>query len=128
MIKAIKTKQQYNKAVKRIYELMQEELKQNSAELNELDVLSILVEKYEEDNFPIELPDPIEAIRFRMEQLGLTAKDMTQYMGYSSRVSEIFKRKRALTLDMINRLHNELNIPAEVLLKRTVNKAGAKNL
>ncbi len=128
MIKAIKTKSQYDKTVKRIYELMQKELRQNSAEFNELEVLSILVEKYEEDNFPVDLPDPIEAIKFRMEQLGLTAKDMTQYMGYRSRVTEVFKRKRALTLDMINKLHNELNIPAEVLLKRTVKMTGTKNL
>lgn len=122
MIKAIKTKLQYDSAVKRIYDFIQKDLKQNSSEFNELEVLSILVEKYEEDNFSVDLPDPIEAIKFRMEQLGLTAKDMIQYMGYRSRVSEVFKRKRALTLDMINRLHNELNIPAEVLLKKTVKK------
>lgn len=117
MIKAIKSKRDYDKAIGRIYELMQMQLKSGSEELNELDVLSVLVEKYEQDHFPIAPPDPIEAIKFRMEQLGLVQKDMVVYFGYPSRVSEVLKKKRPLTMEMVRKLHTRLNIPAEVLIK-----------
>jgi len=118
MLKAIKTKAQYNRAVTRIYGLMQKKLKARSPELNELEVLSILVEKYEEDTFPIDPPNPIEAIKFRMEQLGLAQKDMTPYLAYASRVSDMLRGRRPLTIEMIRKLHEKLNIPAEVLIKR----------
>ena len=117
MFKAIKTKTQYNKAVQRIYRLMQNDLKARLPEMDELEVLSILVEKYEEENYPIGPPDPIEAIKFRMEQLGLDQKDMVPYLGYPSRVSDILNGRRQLTVDMIKKLYEELNIPAEVLIK-----------
>ncbi len=117
MLKAIKTKTEYNKAVQRIYNLIQKELKAHSPEMDELEVLSILAEKYEEDNFLIGPPDPIEAIKFRMEQLGLAKKDMVAYLGYSSRVSDILHGRRPLTIEMIRELHEGLNIPAEVLIK-----------
>ena len=117
MIKAIKTKKDYNYAVNRIYELMQKDLKTSSNEMNELDVLSVLVEKYEEEHFPIASPDPIEAIKFRMEQMGLIQKDMIAYLGYPSRVSDILNRRRPLTIEMVKKLHNGLKIPAEVLIK-----------
>jgi len=117
MIKAIKTKTDYNNAVRRVYELMQKNLKAHSDEMNELDVLSVLVEKYEEEHFPIGSPDPIEAIKFRMEQMGLIQKDMVAYLGYPSRVSDILNKRRPLTIDMVKKLHHYLKIPAEVLIK-----------
>ncbi|MEO1256360.1 MAG: helix-turn-helix domain-containing protein, partial [Bacteroidota bacterium] len=80
------------------------------------EVLSILIEKYEDEHYPIEAPDPIEAIKFRMEQMDMSKKDLAQVLGYKSRVSEIFSRKRKLTLKMIRNLHVKLKIPYESLL------------
>ncbi len=81
-----------------------------------MEVLATLVEAYEDKNFRIDPPDPIEAIQFRMEQLGLTRKDLEPYIGSRGRVSEILGRKRAMSLTMIRKLHRGLGIPAEVLL------------
>ena len=117
MIKAIKTKTDYKKAVHRIYGLLQKYLKSRSDEMNELDVLSVLVEKYEEEHFPIDAPDPIEAIKFRMEQMGLRQKDMVAYFGFASRVSDVLSGRRPLTIGMVKKLHDKLNIPAEVLIQ-----------
>lgn len=116
MLKPIRTKKEYRAALERIYELMQAELKVNSKEYDELDLLSILVEKYEETHFPIELPDPIEAIKFRLEQLNLEPSDLIPIIGSKSRTSEILNRKRKLSLSMIRSLHNKLNIPASSLI------------
>ncbi len=116
MLKPIKNNEQYQDALERIYNLMQEDLKEGSRESDELEVLSILVEKYEDDNSPIAPPTPIEAIKFKMEQSGLKEKDMVQYLGYRSRVSEIFSGKRKLSLKMIKTLHRQLGIPAGSLL------------
>ena len=85
--------------------------------MNELDVLSILVEKYEEEHFPIEAPDPIEAIKFRMEQMGLLQKDMVAYFGYASRVSDVLSGRRPITIEIIKKLHEKLNINAEVFIR-----------
>ncbi|MCJ7529879.1 MAG: ImmA/IrrE family metallo-endopeptidase [Anaerolineales bacterium] len=90
----------------------------SSPEGEELELFSILIEKYEEEHFPIDLPDPIEAIKFRMEQYGLTRKDLEQYIGSQSKVSEILNRKKPLSLAMIRSLHKGLEIPAEVLLQK----------
>lgn len=90
-----------------------------SPEEEDLELFSILIEKYEEERFPIELPDPIEAIKFRMEQQGLTRKDLEQYVGSQSKVSETLNRKKPLSLAMIRSLHKGLGIPAEVLLEKT---------
>ncbi len=79
-------------------------------------MLSILIEKYEEENYPIESPDPVEAIIFRMEQMGMTKKELAEVIGYKSRVSEIFSRKRKLTLKMIRNLHDKMKIPYESLI------------
>ena len=79
-------------------------------------MLALLVEKYEEDKYPIEAPDPIEAIKFRMEQQGLTARDLEPFIGPSGRVSEVLNRKRRLSLRMVKSLHDGLNIPYESLL------------
>jgi HTH-type transcriptional regulator/antitoxin HigA len=81
-----------------------------------LEVLATLVERYEAEHFPLDLPDPIEAIKFRMEQAGLSASDMQPYLGNLNRVYEVLNRKRGLSLAMIRRLNRELKIPAEVLI------------
>lgn len=81
-----------------------------------LEVLATLVERYEAEHFPLDLPDPIEAIQFRMEQAGLSASDMQPYLGNLNRVYEVLNRKRGLSLAMIRRLNRELKIPAEVLI------------
>ncbi len=84
---------------------------------DELEVLGILIEKYEAGHFPIHMPDPIEAIKFRMEQMGYSQTDLARVVGLKSRASEILNRKRKLTLEMIRQLHSGLNIPTEVLIQ-----------
>jgi HTH-type transcriptional regulator/antitoxin HigA len=79
-----------------------------------LEILSILIDRYENENHPIEMPDPIEAIKFRMEQMGMKQKDLAEVVGFKSRESEILNRKRKLTLDMVKKLHTILHIPTEV--------------
>ena len=113
-IKAIKTEQDYNQALKRLEEIFHSPV--NTEVGDEAEVLSILIEKYEDEHYPIEAPDPIEAIKFRMEQMGLTKKDLALILGYKSRVSEIFIRKRKLNLKMIRNLHTKLKIPYESLI------------
>lgn len=110
----IKTDEDYQKALKRLEEIF--EAPNETPEGDEAEVLSILIEKYEDEHFPIGPPDPIEAIKFRMEQLDMTNRDLAKIIGYKSRVSEIFNRKRKLTLPMIRKLHDELKIPYEALL------------
>lgn len=113
-IRPIKTAQDYNSALKRIEELWG--AKKDTPEGDELDLLITLVESYEMKHYPIAPPDPIDAIKFRMEQMGMTKDDMVQYLGSQSRVSEILNRKRKLTLKMVKSLYKGLKIPAEVLL------------
>lgn len=114
-IKPIKTEQDYQKAIARIEELWG--AKKDTAEGDELDLLATLVEVYEMRNYPIAPPDPVDAILFRMEQMGMSKADMIPYLGSQSRVSEILNRKRKLTLNMVKTLYKELKIPAEVLLE-----------
>lgn len=114
-MKPIHTEEEYETALVRAEELF--DSKKGTSEGDELEVLLILIDKYEKDNFPIDLPDPIEAIKFRMEQLQLKPKDLADLIGYKSRVSEILNRKRKLTLDMIRKLHVNLNIPTDVLVQ-----------
>lgn len=116
MLKPIRTKKEYAAALERVYELIQKDLKPNSKEYDELDLLTILIEKYEENNFPIGLPDPIEAIKFKLEQLNLGTNALVQIIGSKSRTSEILNRKRKLNLSMIRALHDKLNIPASSLI------------
>ncbi len=116
-IKVIKTEEDYEKALSRIDELM--DAKAGTEEMDELEVLLALVEIYEDKHYPIGLPDPVEAIKFRMEQLGLTQKDMVPYFGTKSKVSEVLSGKRQLTLAMMRSLNRNLGIPAEVLLKES---------
>ncbi|MBR4375138.1 MAG: DNA-binding protein [Treponema sp.] len=113
--KLIKTEEDYNLAMKRIDELFDAE--EGTPECDELELLVALVELYEKERFPIESPDPVEAIKFRMEQENLTNEDMIQYFGSKSRISEIFSHKRNLSIAMIRKLVTGLRIPAEVLLR-----------
>ena len=114
-IKPIKTKAAYRAALKEIDSLML--ARPNTAEGDRLDVLVTLVEAYERKHFPMDLPDPVEAIKFCMEQRALTPKDLVPMVGGLNRVYEILNRKRPLTLRMIWRLHQGLGIPAESLIR-----------
>ena len=114
-IKPIKTELDYNNALKRLEIIF--DAKKGTKEGDELEILSILIEKYEKEKYPIEMPDPIEAIKFRMEQLGMKQKDLAEVVGFKSRVSEILNKKRKLTIEMIRNLSNKLNIPSEVLIQ-----------
>ena len=96
----------------------------DSPEGERLDVLTTLVEAYEAKHYPMELPDPVEAIKFEMERRGLTVKDLEPMIAKSNRVYEILNHKRSLTLKMIWKLHEELGIPAESLIKPPRAKAG----
>lgn len=113
-VQPIKTEKDYNVAISRIEDLWG--AKKDTPQGDELDILITLVESYEMKHYPIAPPDPIDAIKFRMEQTGITKADMVQYLGSQSRVSEILNRKRSLSLKMIKTLYKELKIPAEVLL------------
>lgn len=113
-IKPINSPKDHRAALKQIADLW--DAPPGSPALDALEVLSILVESYEARAFPFDDPDPIEAIRFRMEQQGLTRKDLEAILGSRSRVSEILNHRRALSLSMIRRLHDELRIPFEALI------------
>jgi len=122
-IKPIKTKADYRAALKEIEALMAAE--SDTPEGERLDVLVTLVEAYENKHYRFELPDPVEAVKFRMEQKGLTPKDLVPMIGRINRVYEVLSRKRPLTLAMIQRLHNELGIPAESLIKQADRRRAA---
>lgn len=115
-MKLIKTKRDYQVALNRLEQIF--DARPGSAEGDELEVLSLLIEKYENEYYPIDFPDPIEAIKFRMEQLGYNQSDLASIIGLKSRVSEILNKKRKLTLDMIRSLHESLNIPTNVLVQQ----------
>ncbi len=114
-IKPIKTKKNYEQAMVRLEMLF--DAKKGTAKGDELEILSLLIENYESEKFPIDLPDPIEAIKFRMEQSGLSQTDLANIIGQKSRASEILNRKRKLSLDMIRQLHTKWNIPTDVLVQ-----------
>ena len=114
-LKPIRTKADYKAALKTISGLL--DAPEGSREAGMLEVLSVLVEAYEEDHHPISPPDPIEAIKFRMEQEGLTRRDLEPYLGSRARVSEVLNRKRPLSVEMIRRLNTGLGIPAEILIR-----------
>lgn len=111
----IRNEDDYQKALERLEEIF--DAKQGTEEGDELEILSILIDRYENENFPIGMPDPIEAIKFRMEQMGMKQKDLAEVVGFKSRVSEILNKKRKLTLEMIRNLNSTLNIPTEVLIQ-----------
>lgn len=114
-IKPIKTENDYNQALERLEQIF--DAKSGSAEGDELEVLGILIDQYENEHFPIGLPDPIEAIKFRMEQMGYNQNDLADIIGLKSRASEILNRKRKLSLEMIRQLHERLHIPTDVLIQ-----------
>ena len=115
-IKPVKTNADYRAALKEIDTLMVAD--PDTPEGEKLDVLVTLVEAYEQKHYPLDLPDPVEAIKFEMKQKGLTVKDLEPMIGKSNRVYEVLNRKRSLTLKMIWRLHEQLGIPAESLIKQ----------
>lgn len=116
--KIIQTSDEHAKALQHVEALMDAE--PGSPEEQELDLWALLIECYEQERFPIEEPDPIEAIKFRMDQLGLKRKDLEGYIGPKSKVSEVLNRKRSLSLAMIRALHSNLGIPAEILVREPV--------
>jgi len=117
--KIIKTEQEYNLACERIYELIHSDenaIEPDSPEGEEIELLSLLVEKYENEHYPINAPNPIEAIKFRMDQMNLRQSDVAPLFGGKTRVSEVLNGKRALTLKMITLLNRYLGIPLESLV------------
>jgi HTH-type transcriptional regulator/antitoxin HigA len=114
-INLIKTENDYNQALKRLEMIF--DSKRGTSEGDELEILAMLIDQYENDHFPIDLPDPIEAIKFRMEQMGYTQSDLANIIGFKSRASEILNRKRKLSLEMIRQIHVSLKIPTDVLIQ-----------
>ncbi len=114
-IRPIKTQADYQEALREIETLF--EAAENTPEYDQLDILSTLIEAYEKTHFPIELPDPIEAIQYYMDARGWSRRELEICLGSRARVSEILSRKRTLTLDMIRKLNQELRIPAEILIQ-----------
>lgn len=115
-IRPIHNEADYKASLMEISTLMDLDPDAGSPDGDRLDILATLVQAYEAKHHPIDPPDPIEAIKFRMEQRGLSVKDLVPLIGNSNRVYEVLGRKRALTLPMIRRLHKQLGIPAEVLI------------
>ena len=114
-IKPIKTKKDYDQALARLEVIF--DSKKGTPKGDELEVLSMLIDNYENEKFPIGFPDPVEAIKFRMEQLGYNQTDLAKIVGLKNRASEILNRKRKLSLEMIRQIHDRLNIPTEVLIQ-----------
>ena len=119
-IKPIRTKADYRAALKDVESLMT--AKANTPEGDRLDVMATLIEAYERAHFPMDLPDAVDAIKFRMEQSGLTVEDLEPVIGRRNRVYEVLSRRRTLTLRMIEGLHSKFGIPAESLLKQRATK------
>ena len=114
-INLIKTENDYNQALERLELIF--DAKKGTEEGDELELLGMLIDQYENEHFPIDLPDPIEAIKFRMEQMGYNQTDLANIVGLKSRASEILNKKRKLSLEMIRQLHDRLNIPTDVLIQ-----------
>lgn len=117
MLRPIKNEQQHEDALERVYTLMQKDIKPDSKESDDLEILSILIKEYEDKYYPIPHPNPLEAIKFRLEQMNMSEADLSEILGARSRKSEILSGKRKLSLSMIRRLTEKLNIPAEVLIQ-----------
>lgn len=114
-IKPIRNEADYQQVLERLEVIF--DAKKGTEVGDELEILAMVIDNYEIDNFPIDMPDPISAINFRMEQMGLKQKDLVKMIGFKSRVSEIMNKKRKLTLEMIRKLNADLNIPTEILLQ-----------
>ena len=117
-IRPIRTNADYKRALKQLEQVW--DAKPDSEDEDVLDVLATLIDAYEEKHFPIDTPDPIEAIRFRMEQQGLDRKDLEPLIGHRGRVAEVLDHKRPLSITMIRNIHDTLQIPAEVLIRPSV--------
>ena len=117
MLKPIKTSKQHKEYLTRAYELMQKDIEPDTIESDELEVISILIEQYEKDKHPIAPPSPIEAILFRLDQMGMKKSELKNILGSRSRVSEILSGKRSLSLKMIRKLHEQLGISADTLIR-----------
>ena len=115
-VRAIRTDAQYRDALRKVSALVDLDPDRDPPEGERLEVIGTLVQAYELEHFPIDPPDPIEAIRFRMDQSGLTVKDLVNFIGPVNRVYEVLARKRPLTLHMIRRIHRGMGIPANVLI------------
>jgi HTH-type transcriptional regulator/antitoxin HigA len=116
-IAPIRTKKDYRAALRVVSELVDQDPSPDTPAGEHLDVLSTLIEAYERRHHPIDLPDPVQAIKFRMEQAGLSIKDLEPMIGKSNRVYEVLNRKRSLTIGMIRKLHSGLGIPAQSLIQ-----------
>lgn len=117
MLRVIKSNEEHEEYLERAYDLMQQDLKVDSKESDELELLSILIEDYEKKIYPIESPNPIEAIKFRLDQLGLKRSELQRILGSRSRASEVLLGKRKLSLKMIRKLRKDLGIPADILIQ-----------
>ncbi len=117
MIKPIKSEKDYEDYLSQTYALMQKELQPGSEDADRFELLSILIEQYEKEHYPIDPPHPIEAILFRLDQLNMKKSELSKILGARSRASEILSGKRKLSLSMIRKLNKELQIPAEILIK-----------
>ena len=114
-VEIIKNKKQYVSALQRFEEIFF--AKANTKEGKEAQLLALVIKDYEDKHYPINSPDPVEAIKYRMEQMNMTKKELGEILGYTSRVSEILNRKRKLTLEMVRNLHEKLNLPLESLIR-----------
>jgi HTH-type transcriptional regulator / antitoxin HigA len=115
MIKPIKTQKDYKEALKRLDEIFDAPIK--SKEGDEAEILSLLIDNYENEKFPIEEPDPVEAIKIRMEEMGINQSDLVGIIGEKGKVSEVLNRKRKLSLNMIRNLHKKLNLSPTILIQ-----------
>jgi HTH-type transcriptional regulator / antitoxin HigA len=122
-LKPIRSKADYEKALSEVERLWG--AKTGTREGNRLDVLATLIDAYEVEHYPMDPPDPVEAIKFRMEQQGLSRKDLEPLIGTRTRVAEVLNRKRSLSIGMIRRLHKQLGISAEVLIRPTQKEKAA---
>src|SRR6185295_14148101 len=122
-VKPIRSEKDYEAALKEVERLWG--AKDGTPEGDRLDVLATLIESFEEKHYPMDPPDPIEAIKFRMEQQGLTRKDLEPLIGTRTRVAEVLNRRRSLSIGMIRRLHDHLGISAEVLIRPSQNTKAA---
>jgi len=117
MLRLIRTAELYEDTLARIYELMQLDLQPDSEESDELEILSMLVKRYEDERYPIPEPTPVDAIKYRMKQMNLTDAELSEILGARSRKSEILSGKRKLSLSMIRALKEKLNISADILIQ-----------
>ncbi|MET0355615.1 MAG: DNA-binding protein [Cellvibrio sp.] len=125
-IKIIKNEQDHAAAIARVSKLMDKSLISGSKEADELEVLALLIERYEQEKFSIDKPDPIEAIKFRMDQLQLLKKDLIPFVGSASKVTEILNGTRQLSLNMIRKLSEGLNISVDLLIRAPKPKTAIK--